>query len=292
MDVADFKRWHWVAIGLMAGLVLSGMRIFFGPAYRDSTARTLSQEQFESALLRPALSMQVRNMVLHPPDKAGNCWVTGDFSEIKSYAGPGGDNEGPRTPMQITGPFKYKAAANYKPRLWLQGMPRGQTALRAYLDAITARMPGKTVSYRYAWWEHNSAVLAIWTGGTVFLVGGLWPTLLNILIGASFASRRVHKEHAYDLSRFGKGPETPIASAVSTSGEQADLAEMAAELEKELQAEPSPAASLSMPSPPPAPVRVLAGKELEAPVSLPEDEKHYAGEFYPTAAHASQEDER
>ena len=85
------------------------MRTFWGPEYLHSTARTLTQKQFEEGLLRPTANLRISDLVVHPANGDGFVWVTGTFTDRKSLATEKGDN-GPRVMYLASGRFKYRAA--------------------------------------------------------------------------------------------------------------------------------------------------------------------------------------
>ncbi len=144
---------------------------------------------------------------------------------------------------------------------------------------------GKPVPYRLGWWTRPNALLGLWAVGAVVVVGGLWPMLLNLLVGAGFGRPHVEKPQ-YDLDRF-KGGETECKPqpAKVTAEDQAEMAELEKRLIADLSENPvSPAQQPSVPvvtSP-----RVMASAPSEsvpAPVGATEDEssRSYKGEFYP-----------
>ena len=89
----------------------------------------------------------------------------------------------------------------------------------------------KLVTYQFAWWEVPKYQYAIWTAGCLVVIGGIWPTIINLLIGAGLGPKK--KEEDYDLNRFGRGKtktETaPAARRGMTTAEQSQLANADAE---------------------------------------------------------------
>src|SRR5207244_2481957 len=63
-------------------------------------------------------------------------------------------------------------------------------SIRDYLAEVKERFPD--VQYRYAWWTQPKAQFGLWMGGAVLLIGGVWPSLVNLMIGAGLG--RPHKE--------------------------------------------------------------------------------------------------
>jgi hypothetical protein len=147
-------------------------------------------------------------------------------------------------------------------------------------------------SWGFAWSEQPKWIWLMWTGGAVIVVGGIWPFILNLLIGAGFGRPPRSKEKEYDLSRFGKGaPEKKEEKkAVVTQEDMDQLKALEAELEAKLRAEGK--------IPPPAPVgprgaaavRKLSAKPVDAPATpaKPEEKKEFGAsreDFYPTEVH-------
>jgi len=61
--------------------------------------------------------------------------------------------------------------------------PRGFASVLDYLADLRAT---RGVAYRYAWWWWAAEPLFLWTFGSLVLIGGLWPTLVNLLAYGSF----------------------------------------------------------------------------------------------------------
>jgi hypothetical protein len=145
-----------------------------------------------------------------------------------------------------------------------------------------ARRQNAALNYSYvALWEPRWAYLA-WTAGSLVLIGGLWPTLIRLMIGAGFA--RAEPDPAYDLSRFKGGNEKAAAKEQTSAVDEARVRELAEELERKLSAD----ASARQGSPQEAlpelePVRplLLAPAEVPAGGEKPPENKEYGGEYYP-----------
>jgi len=134
-----------------------------------------------------------------------------------------------------------------------------------------------SLSYRYAWWLTPIGIFALWTGTVTFAVGGVWPTILELLIGAGYGKK--HPAEEYDLSRF--NPEQPALSAAPPTAKNVDLPVAFA---------PGPTAGGTSPQPQvitASPVKVLSSVPLETLIPTHSDagEKEFGGEFYPTTAH-------
>ena len=156
------------------------------------------------------------------------------------------------------------------------------------LDYLQQGAPGdKPATYRFGWWVKPRATLAISIFTAVALIGGLWPTVLNLLVGAGFG--RPQSESSYDLSRF-KGEPEKAKAIPATMTDEDDQAMR--ELEERLMAglsengsNVSPAEELEETS------ATIARRELNAKAveTIPaaatpadqETDRSYMGEFYP-----------
>lgn len=164
-------RWHlWVLIGLAVGAVMGGIRVLVGPAYLDSTARTLSQPQFERAITAtPAASFVVSNLVVHPPDASGAFWVTGRYRE--------------RAARDVASDFKFRAPMPYEPRLAIDSHNPAGLSITEYLDEISRHVPQANASYRYAWYETQRATMLIWLCSGLIVIGGFGPLIQRLIVG-------------------------------------------------------------------------------------------------------------
>jgi hypothetical protein len=153
--------------------------------------------------------------------------------------------------------------------------PRPDYSVRDYLTDVAKEH--KHVSFRYAWWKEPKATLALWTMGGLVLVGGVWPTVVNLLVGAGFGRRR-EKDPEYDLDRFQGEPEVVKPAPPATVGMEDHLRELEEELAQNLKAG---VATTAAPQPE-QPVAKLTGEKLQVEAT-PEVEEHkeYKGDFYP-----------
>jgi hypothetical protein len=209
------------------------------------------------------------DMTIYPPFE-GKQLVTGQIS-----LAPGRRRN--YEPFELLAPIPFAVPG--------RETPDENFTVREYLAAKAPNL-----SHRYAWWANPTAQAAAWFGGSVMLIGGIWPVLLGVLIGAGFGRKRAPAEPEYDLDRFGKDePQRMSETKRPVSDEELQrLREVEAELERNLA---RGSAAVSSEDPPPAeagspagPVKTLAGGPLEAVAQAASDEaKDYRGEFYPVA---------
>lgn len=161
-----------------------------------------------------------------------------------------------------------------------------------YLDELQKRY--SFVSYSNGWWTAKPASYALWTIGSVVVIGGLWPVVINAMIGAGMGRKRDAGEPAFKLSKYKSTSHasTPApAKPKVTADDEKRLHEMTDKLEHDLagaglamtQAAPAAAAAT------PAGVRKLEGGPLEtaslAPNPDADDEIEVKGEYYPVLIH-------
>jgi hypothetical protein len=273
MRIEDLKRWHWVVIGIVAGLALG----YLYASVEPQVPRSIGQQTFERDLTRKLDSGHaiLSNLVVYPP-KDGVAVVTG--MQLERVRG-GGDQWAPK-------PFSFWVRMPYKPQENAPGDASATTTVQEYLAHVASQHDH--VTFRYAWWRETTAIYTICVLGAVAVIGGIWPIVINLLVGAGFG-RRSEPDPEYDLSRFGQGQEESKAGKKEmTEADYDQLKALEAELERNLQPSGSGAAGQVGPGEgPPAAVRALSGVPLEASsLAQQQEDKDYAGEFYPTVAHA------
>ncbi len=131
--------------------------------------------------------------------------------------------------------------------------------------------------WAYAWWMNRTLSFLFWTGGSVLVIGGVFPSVIAILIGAGYGTST---EDPYDLDQFRQEAQDAVPAP------QADTAALDSAVEAALignGAAETPDMSVS----PPAPVPVLSTASDEASATAPQndDPKSFGGQFYPTTAH-------
>ena len=200
MQIEDFKTWHWVALGLVAGLAFSLVLTMAGPPFATDELDTVDASIFEHALQgrllragQPALVARfhkdqpvVRNLIVHPPlrgDDPHKFWVTGQLYHIgPQYKNPTNAAAGEQYVEQWR-PFKYPAPAPYSGQ---NGAVAPFPTVAGYLSAMQQRsVPAFT--YRTAWQEAPWAVWSLPPVAGLLMIGVAWPLALGILQSAGMA---------------------------------------------------------------------------------------------------------
>lgn len=157
-----------------------------------------------------------------------------------------------------------------------------------YFDELNRKYGAGTVKYRYAWWESGLAVMTMYPLGGLLLIGGVWPTVLGLMVGAGFGSKR--KKEEFDLGRYKAvsapaGPKGPLV----TDKDREQLAAMSAELEKNLQATAASATPRAVADTTPAVAKLEGGalQETKKPQEAHSAKSFGAdtGDYYPTEIH-------
>jgi len=281
MDIADIKRWQWILIGIIAGLGLGWVWSGMEPA--ENGGRQVSQVDFERDVMRKYENQPlVKNVVIQPvtTDYAGKKVQPVSFQRMQI---------GQKTKKIYYVPAQFIATVPYKPMMNAPASMTAQFTLADYLANLQKR--DGAVSYAYGWWKEKTATIAIWTIATVAVIGGIWPTFLNLIVGAGLGGSREKKKKEDYFDRFShhREPEKAAAKVVGDA-ERQRLDDMnraleqrlasagVFEQERDLETEEEEAA-----------VRKLQAGPLEVAQAIKQpgddDEIEVKGEFYPVLIH-------
>jgi hypothetical protein len=294
MLIERVKRWQWLLLGVAVGTLLwwswrpdPGSLAGYGECMNDSRA-------FEAALVGAARGApRFSNVRVHRQsvdDGAG--------SAAEVYVVSGDYCDGNADPLDGTlhwRPRYFLAPAPYRPHwnLYDFGDAKGEAAkaLEQYqriesptvVDFLRLLRTAGVLSYTHAWWRTYPA--ATWVGGSVVLIGVVWPTVINLLVFGRLT--RPREEKGIDLSKV-KNPPTP-----APAGPSADDLEQLHELEAELEARLAGVTPEPPTEQPPAPPRRAAALVTSpadpAPGDGPHDDTVFGAkpdDFYPTERHA------
>jgi hypothetical protein len=139
------------------------------------------------------------------------------------------------------------------------------------LDFLSTLEDGAGVSYSHAWWDSYPLLSRV--GGSVLLIGLIWPTMVNLLVFGRLS--RPPEDKGIDLS----GVETCSTQPMPRPGlSEAELAAAGSDA-----APPADHASVAAPA-----VVALSTQPVEAAAASPEEDKHFTAkpdDFYPTDHH-------
>ena len=272
MHVQDLKRWHWAVIALVVGLALSYV---WSSVEWDENLPTIGQRDFETGLTTPfPKEKHLANVTVMPPQE-GKYKVVAE--QVRNTKTPG---------VIDLRPVAYMADTPYKEGAWRNDNIEHPN-VREFLKSMQQNNPNAGIEFRYAWYREAWAIYLLWTGAALLLIGGVWPSVISLMVGAGLGFNPEEKGPEYDLERFKAEAEAKKAAGhVATPEELAHLAELEADLEKRLAAQ---RAGLPMPEDEeavPAGTKKLDGGPLEAFVdNKPPEEHDYKGEFYPVDRH-------
>ncbi len=292
MRVEDLKRWHWVLIAILVGAAMSYIRL--GTVDAMGEGRSSSLWQFEQKLRQPPVKGHawLRNIVVYPPLQSGI-----------SQMGRDGKPHFPikrRVTFDLLEPLRDGSGMAYRSyQLYvddpytrpINGMRLGEPK-GTVLDRLAEAKAANGVQYRYAWWMVPKWSYVLWIGGCVVAIGGVWPTLLNLLIGAGWG--RPPQEKEAPKRAYSSTPE-PVENAKRSPSDfsQEDLNRLD-EMEKDLAGfmQNNQDQDIEQENQE-AEIRVLNAGPLESATGQQGEEqpKSYAGEFYPTIAHAPKNSE-
>jgi hypothetical protein len=293
MEIGDIKRWQWIVIGALIGVCLGFAWTSGEPSY---DGRLGGQMEFERDLSRKHPTTHeplVRNIVVHP--------VETDFQKKQVQAVTFQHLfEGAKTHKTYYQPQQFIAPVPYRPMFGLglaSSLPPNATIVD-FLKAISAARKDAPVNFRYGWEGERPVAIGLWTAGTTAFVGGLWPTLLSLMLGAGLGGLREKKKKEEDyFDRFSHAPEAAKATgmAVASDEERQRLDDMNRRLEEQLKAagvisdpdapaEEDPEGKILAPG-----VRKLEGGKLETAPAMKtgdeDDEVEVKGEYYPVLIH-------
>lgn len=253
MPVEDLKLWHWLLIGAVLGALVGYASTFAGPD-RDLVMRApITTQQFADLLGETdGNGPVVHDIVIHPP-RDGQNFVTATIGESHHGASIG-----------FYAPIPFVAGTKHA------------ADVREFVDQAAAKNPKLT--YSFAMTEATWFIIVSRTIAGIILIGGIWPVLLNLMIGAGLGRKKLD-EIDYDLDRF-EGEKPPEAAKVNAA-DLAHLNDLEHDMEEKLQGASSAQASGATAA---EAVRQLNNAPLE-PVAAPppEEDKDYRGEFYPVA---------
>jgi hypothetical protein len=285
MEIENLKRWHWIAAGIVVGLALAYVWSSVEP---ERGRRGSADDLFRNAALKDPKTGRaiVSSVVVHPPEEGPHGMVN-----VVTYKKWMNDAKSKKT-----------VSANYWFVAEIPFVPPGQRpdgvapnfTISDQLKDVQKRAPQLAVSS--AWWTTRPATFAIWTLGSVVVIGGLWPTLLNVIVGAGYghprrAEKKMDADEAY-LARFkGDGKREPAkpTKPLVTAAEHERLREMTEQLESKLGGLGNvPASQAGAGATSESPVRKLDGGPLElTPIAnqADDDEIEVKGEYYPVLIH-------
>jgi hypothetical protein len=291
MGIEELKRWHWVVIGAIVGTVLAYAWAGFGSD--SENVRRVAELDFERDLVEKDTQSGlplIAGIVVHPAQQA----VDGPVNAV-TYKKLHKDKQG-RThwvERRMVAPIPYRPAIGGRAPI------DENLTIQKYLDAVGEKYD--FVSYRYGWWHKPTNAMLLGSVAGAAVIGGVWPTLLNVMIGAGFGpAKREKKEHERPQRKLPRlrwfkraASAVPVAvKAGASAEEQQRLEAVANAYEQNLEGAGVNIAGTDVPpasAEAAAEVRKLESGPLEqaAPIKKPgdDDEIEVKGEYYPVLIH-------
>jgi hypothetical protein len=287
VQFAAIPRWQWIvlaiAVGALVGYVTDAADSeLYGIDVQGYGVLLPDQQEFENGLVQDYNGIRLfSNPVVYPH------WIT--------------DPKGHRTLVYIVSGQYWdgrqevkdgKAVAEWVPRCIITQTPyRPRMALSLGSNSSVAQFPSVVefldalrhnynVSYHYAWWALHPVLT--WIAGCAVVIGGIWPTLINLLAYGSFTRPKDVKPVSLWKIRSPKATATAPIAPISYSPPAPQAEE-----------EPSPPPPSSEPDETVQPaVAPLANSPLELAPEGPKELRAYRAEkddFYPTERHVSRQ---
>src|SRR3954470_13824955 len=185
MHVQDLKRWHWAVIAVVVGLALSYV---WSSVEWDENLPTIGQRDFENGLVtKYPQAGHLDNVTVMPP-------MEGKYKVVAEQV------RNTKTPGVIDlRPVAFMADTPYKAGQW-RGEPEEHKNVLDYLKGV--KQNNADVKYKYAWYRETWAIYLLWTGAAVLLIGGVWPSIVSLMVGAGLGFHKEDEGPEYDLNRF------------------------------------------------------------------------------------------
>jgi type II secretory pathway pseudopilin PulG len=288
MGIASVRRWHWVIIALIIGFSGAAIRRWAGDeiesrvdAFGDLLA---NQAQFESALVTEQQGERLFKDVTVYPYRVRDSH--GGKRLVHIVSGSYWDGRARERGGQVVAvwqPTCFVAATPYKPRIPVAGHGDELFASQQFssvLDYLATMREQAGVQFRYAWWWWMTDSAFLWPALSLVCIGGVWPTVVNLLVFGSL--RRPAEAKGISLWHVRSGKKR--AAAVAAPSYASFSSRQEGESER-LDAPPVPVETAEA-SPP---VKALSSQQLDpVAAALPRADKDYGAEkddFYPTELH-------
>ena len=197
MYLEDLKRWHWSLVGTVAGLLV-GYGLTLLPPARDATVRRpISAEAFVTQLR----AEEIHGLVISPAD-GGQDFVTGETTiagRMRPFA------------FYADRPFAV-AGENVVP-----------PSVGMFVEWTASDDP--RIRFHRPWWRAKWFVMTCAASIGVVIVGGVWPTVINLIQFGTLRRPRTSKDE-YDLNRAVAGlPVSAESTPPPAADEPVDVAE-------------------------------------------------------------------
>jgi hypothetical protein len=285
MQLAAVPRWQWIAVAIVAGAIVGWVTDLadsqlFGINIQGYGMLLPDQQQFENSLIQDYKGIRLfSNPVVHPH------WATDPSGKRKLvyivsgqyWNGQEEIRDGQTVAEWV--PRCIITQTPYKPRIAVSDASNSAVAeFPSVVEFLDALHRNNSVSYRYAWWGLHPVL--IWVAGCALVIGGVWPTLINLLAFGSLTRPKEVKPISLWNVRRSKTPQAPKISYVSSPPEADE------------QPSPPPLAPVGAEDTQQVAVVPLGNAPLELVPEGPREHRAYGADrddFYPTERHAARQ---
>ena len=297
MQLAALKRWHWIVIAILVGLIVPAVRQAFdndlsGDYVSGFGYLLTDQSRFESALAEQYQGRRMfKDVTVYPRWVADGRRGTKLVHVVAGKYWSGREEMIDGKPQALWRPTCFLAQVPYRPMTDLGQFNRagGPDFAKQFaavgtnptiLDFLNTMHAACGVSYSYAWWDAHPKLT--WLGGSLLAIGVIWPTVVNLLAFGQLT----RPPEAKAMSLWGvKAPpkREPQSKPMPAYHPNTDVDD---ELEAVLRGGAAPEDSCAESST----ARALSAGPLEAAANVVNGEaKDFGAEkddFYPTERHA------
>ncbi|HEY7086607.1 MAG TPA: hypothetical protein VH518_00880 [Tepidisphaeraceae bacterium] len=289
MGIERFKRWQWVLIGALVGIALAYMWTNLATSIEGLKSSDPVAFERDVTLKDESSGLPfITGIVIHPQEDSFEGPVN-----VVTYKRLARDRSGRIGWLSK----RMVAKIPYTPVIPGRVEASGDLTIQGYLEGLARS--DNTVRFHYGWWLEPKKALIIGSLLGMLIIGGVWPSLLNVMVGAGLGRKADPEEDARRKSGFDWGSLVRMSKKPAAGGagrpqvsaaDQRHVQDVADAYERGLAgsavATASAGASVAQAE---GTVRKLEGGPLEAakPMAKPEDEDdiEVKGEYYPVLIH-------
>src|SRR5262245_1220970 len=250
MGIEGIKRWHWIFMGALVGVALAYAWASVGSSVEGYRAVDSFRFEQELSLKDDTSGLPlIKGIVIHPPEESFDGKVN-----IVTYKRLAKDKQG---------------------RVgWLDKRVIAKIPYHDGSPSIADFLKNQSIKFNNGWWLQPRWAMMIGCIGGMVLIGGIWPTLLGVMLGAGLGrhidpeeeARKKAAKSGFDwgsLLRRAKQAEAAHAHAGVSAGDQRQVHDVAAAYEKNLGSSGGVHASGAATAVADGPVRKLEGGPLD-----------------------------
>ncbi|MGE5612168.1 MAG: hypothetical protein ACM359_23170, partial [Bacillota bacterium] len=232
------KRWHWVVIALILGFTMGKVRQMYTDDIIADFGNTMnSPRQFELGLLAAEKGKPFFKDLIVYPDPAPRNKIRNYYIVAGKYYGGRPEVHSDGNAYAVWRPYCIREQdyvtkdGVYVPTLDLRTLsrPGGPDYVAKFkalpkptiLDFLKIMREARGVNFKYAWWAESQNAILLWMGGSLLLVGIIWPSIIYLLAFGSLT--QPPQEDDIDLSQLKSVSTAPTAPVAPTGPSQKDL---------------------------------------------------------------------